>query len=83
VTAPEARPGAPEPYEERIRALPPHERIRIAVALSMAVRELAEAGIRLRHPNADDAEVRVRLAVRLYGREAVSRVLGPLPDDAF
>jgi hypothetical protein len=83
VTALEAQALAPDPYEERVRALPPYERMRIAVALSMAVRELAEAGIRLRHPNADDAEVRLRLAVRLYGREAVSRVLGPLPDDAF
>jgi hypothetical protein len=49
----------------------------------MAVRQLAEAGIRMRHPKADAAEVRARLGVRLYGREAVSRVLGPLPDDAI
>ena len=69
-------------YQEGLRALPPHERLRIAVAISMAVRQLAEAGIRLRHPKADAAEVRARLAVRLYGREVVGRVLGSLPDDA-
>lgn len=50
--------------------------------LSMAVRELALAGIRERHPEASEQEVRVRLAVRLYGREAATRLFGAVPDDA-
>jgi hypothetical protein len=52
------------------------------MALSRALRQPAEAGIRERHPVADDAEVRVRLTVRLYGREAAKRLFGDLPDDA-
>jgi hypothetical protein len=46
------------------------------------VRELAVAGIRARHPNADEAEIRVRLVVRLYGRDLAARVYGAVPDDA-
>jgi hypothetical protein len=50
--------------------------------LSRAVRELAIAGIRQRHPEADEQEVRVRLTVRLYGRAAATRLFGTVPDDA-
>jgi hypothetical protein len=71
-----------ERYHAFLRALPPHERMRIADGLCTSVRQLAEAGIRLRHPGASDAEVRLRLAVRMYGREAVERVLGSAPADA-
>jgi hypothetical protein len=71
-----------ERYHAFLRALPPHERLRIADGLCTSVRQLAEAGIRLRHPRASDEEVAVRLAVRLYGREAAMRVFGAVPDDA-
>lgn len=50
--------------------------------LSRAVRELALAGIRQRHPEAGEQEVRVRLAARLYGRAAAVRLFGAVPDDA-
>jgi hypothetical protein len=46
------------------------------------VRELAIAGIRQRHPEADEQEIRVRLTVRLYGREAAIKLFGAVPDDA-
>jgi hypothetical protein len=46
------------------------------------VRELALAGLRLRHPQADEQELRVRLTVRLYGRAAGVRLFGAVPDDA-
>ncbi len=52
------------------------------MALSSAVRQLAEAGIRTRNPGASPAEVRVRLAVRLYGRVAAMRLFGEIPNDA-
>ena len=60
-------------------------RLRIASRLTTAVRKLAEAGIRERHPEATDDEVRVRLAVRLYGRSRIGRLLGAtaIPDDAI
>jgi hypothetical protein len=46
------------------------------------VRELAVEGIRGRHPAAEPAELRVRLAVRLYGREAAERMFDEVPADA-
>ncbi len=69
-------------YHQLLRALPPHARLARALALSRSVRELAIAGIRARHPSATDAEVDIRLTVRLYGRELASRLHGELPDDA-
>jgi hypothetical protein len=69
-------------YRRKLGELTPAARLEVAVALSRAVRELAEAGIRQRHPGADADEVKVRLAVRLYGRQAAERLFGRVPDDA-
>jgi hypothetical protein len=69
-------------YHELLRRQAPHERLQAAMALSRAVRQLAEAGIRERHPLAGAAEVRIRLTVRLYGRDTAKRLFGELPDDA-
>ena len=46
------------------------------------LRALAEAGIRERHPDATDEEVRTRLTVRLYGRAAAEKLFGAVPGDA-
>lgn len=75
-------PAEVERYHAHLRALPPHERLRIALGLSAAVRSLAEAGIRQRHPRADEEEVRVRLVARLHGREAALRLFQNVPADA-
>lgn len=75
-------PSADARYHELLRALPPERRLETAMKLSRAVRELAIAGIRQRHPDADEHEVRVRLVVRLYGRAAAERLFGAVPDDA-
>jgi hypothetical protein len=69
-------------YHELLRAQEPWQRLRTAIALSSAVRQLAEAGLRMRHPGASDQELRVRLAVRLYGRAAAIRLFATVPDDA-
>jgi hypothetical protein len=66
-------------YIELLRAQSPVDRLRKAGALTRAVRQMAEAGIRLRHPDADDTEVRVRLAVRLYGKDVAVRLFGSHP----
>jgi hypothetical protein len=50
--------------------------------LSRAVRELALAGIRERHPTATESELRVRLTVRLYGRAVAQRLFESVPADA-
>ncbi|MBK8251747.1 MAG: hypothetical protein IPK82_03655 [Polyangiaceae bacterium] len=60
----------------------PENRLEAAVRLSQAVREMALAGIRERHPAADEQELRVRLTVRLYGRECARRLFGNVPEDA-
>jgi DNA-binding HxlR family transcriptional regulator len=70
-------------YHELLRAQPPHDRLAQAMRLSRSVRELALAGIVMRHPGASERETRVRLAVRLYGRELAQRVFGRLPSDAI
>ena len=60
----------------------PAQRLAAADRLSTAVRELATAGIRERHPNADEHEIRVRLTVRMYGRAAAVRLFRDVPSDA-
>jgi len=69
-------------YHELLRALPPERRLEAAISLSRGVRALAEAGIRERCPDASDEEVRVRLTVRLYGRDAAQKLFGAVPHDA-
>lgn len=56
-----------------LRRLFPAERLRKAADLTQAVRWMAEAGIRQRFPQADELEVRVRLAERLPLAEALGR----------
>lgn len=73
---------ADERYHELLRACAPHERLARADALTRMVRDLAVQGIRMRHPNATAHELQVRLAVRLYGREAAERIYGDVPADA-
>jgi hypothetical protein len=71
-------------YHELLRAQQPWERLRTAAALTTAVRTLAMAGLRSRHPAASTEELRVRLTVRLYGRIAAERIFsGRVPADAI
>ena len=70
-------------YHELLRAQQPAARLAQAAALTQAVRQLAQAGIRHRHPQASDAEVRIRLTARLYGRDAAQRLFGAVPADAI
>jgi hypothetical protein len=63
------------------------EKSRLTWQLSADARANAEAGERLRHPNAPEMEIRVRAAARYLGRETVMRVYGwdpesnePFPD---
>jgi hypothetical protein len=66
-------------YIELLRAQSPVDRLRKAAALTRAVRQIAEAGIRVYFPQADELEVRVRLAERIYGRVVALRLFGPHP----
>jgi hypothetical protein len=75
-------PAANARYHELLRAMAPERRLEAAMGLSRAVRELAVAGLRSRHPDASEDELRVRLTVRLYGREAALRLFRAVPEDA-
>jgi hypothetical protein len=75
-------PEANARYHELLRRMSPERRLEAAMRLSQAIRELAIAGIRQRHPEATDQEVHVRLAVRLYGRACAQKLFGSVPDDA-
>ncbi len=69
-------------YHELLRRMPPEKRLEAAMRLSLAVRELALAGIRSRHPDASEHELRVRLAARLYGVACARRLFREVPEDA-
>src|SRR4051794_38631292 len=47
-------------YYEHLRAKAPYERLAQAASLTRMTRELAVAGIRQRHPDASDDEIRKR-----------------------
>jgi hypothetical protein len=61
---------------ERWREMSPADKLGEVAALNNACEQLSEAGIRIRYPGADDAEVHRRaLALRL-GRDTMVRVYG-------
>jgi hypothetical protein len=75
-------PAQLEEYFARLRALTPEQRLQIVARLNRGVRRMAMMGLKLRHPGASDAELRVRLTVRLHGREFAQRVFTSVPADA-
>jgi hypothetical protein len=75
-------PAQQEAYYQRLRKLTPVERLQIVSRLNRGVRRLAMIGLRMQHPGASEEEVRVRLVVRLYGREFAERHCDNVPADA-
>jgi hypothetical protein len=69
-------------YTALLTRMTPAQRLEMASSLSMSVRTLALAGLRQRHPHADEEELKRRLTVRLYGRNVGIRLHGSIPDDA-
>ena len=61
------------------REAPAWRKLEMAGDLRRGVLELAESGIRIRHPHASDTEVRRLLADIVLGAELAARVYGPLP----
>lgn len=64
---------------ELLRQAPPWRKLEQVGQMNAAVRLLATQGLRQRHPQADEAEIRRRLAGLLLGEELATRVYGPLP----
>lgn len=63
------------------RETPAWRKIEMVEDLNRTVRILAVGGLRRRHPNANDEEIRRRLADLLLGSELAAEVYGPLEDD--
>lgn len=56
------------------RRMSPAETVTIVGGISVAVRELALAGVRMRHPHASDRECALRLAIITLGPELACKV---------
>ena len=69
-------PAARARYFELLRARSPEQRLAMACSLTRAVRQLAEADIRARIPEATEARVKAESAARIYGRETAQRLFG-------
>lgn len=61
----------------RLRAAGPQRRLDMARDASRAIRQLAWNGLRLRHPHADENELRWRYVALTLGEEAAKRLFGP------
>lgn len=66
-------------YIERLRGQSPVDRLRAAGALTKAVRRLAWAGLRHRHPEEPDEWLRVRFVLQTYGEDAARRLFNDHP----
>ena len=67
---------------ERLRQMPPWRKLALVGEMNRAVRTLALAGLRQRHPQDTPTQYRRRLADLLLGPELAARVYGSGPDDA-
>lgn len=63
-----------------LRQMPPERKMALVGEMNRAVRALALAGLRQRHPDDSPAQRRRRLADLLLGSELAARAYGPLPE---
>ena len=57
-----------ERQRETFRRMTPQQRLAVAAEMSDEIRAVAEGGIRQRHPDYSDAEIRAALVAILLGR---------------
>ncbi len=63
---------------ERLRAAGPQRRLDMARDASRAIRQLAWNGLRLRHPHANENELRRRYVALTLGEEVAEQLFVPL-----
>jgi hypothetical protein len=73
------------PETERIlfamlRDMPAWRKLELVAQLNQAVRELALSGLRERYPQADEAEIRRKLADLVLGSELAEKAYGPVTE---
>lgn len=74
MAAHDTSPDSLKQQRDAFRRMSPSERLRAAAEMSESVRDLAEAGIRRRHPGMSDAEVRAALVRLLLGPDSPDRL---------
>ncbi len=72
----DTRPEAEAVLLDLLRAAPPWRKLQMVEQLNTQMKTLMLSGLRLRHPQADDAELRRRMADLLLGNELAERVYG-------
>ena len=65
---------------EKLRAMPAWRKVEMVTALTQACQKMALIGLRRRYPNADEKELRLRLAALWLDRETMVKVYGWDPD---
>jgi hypothetical protein len=66
--------GAEQAYVKMLREAPPWRKAAMVDSLTRTCQELAAAGIRMRHPEATEKEIRLRLAALWLDRELMIRM---------
>lgn len=79
--SPDTSPEAERVLIELLRQAPAWRRLQLTDRMSVTVRQLCLAGIRMRHPKASPDEVRRRFAELHLGAELAAKVYGPPPAD--
>jgi hypothetical protein len=79
--SPDTSPQVEQIQIERLRHMPVWRKLALVGEMNRAVRDLALAGLRQRHPNDSPAQRRRRLADLLLGEELAARVYGLGPED--
>lgn len=66
---------------ELLRQAPPWRKAHMLGQMYQTMKQLALIGLRHRHPDASEAELRRRLADIILGSDLAARVYGPFPPD--
>lgn len=74
-------PRVEEQLVQMLRQTPPWRKMQMVAELNATVKLMLLTGLRQRHPNASESELRRRLAGLLLGEELARKVYGDLPDD--
>ncbi|MEA3337967.1 MAG: hypothetical protein U9R25_18920 [Chloroflexota bacterium] len=75
----DTHPEAENVWLDLLRQAPPWRKLALVGQMNATVRLLAVQGLRQRYPQADESEIRRRLAGLLLGEALAARVYGPLP----
>jgi len=73
-------PEAEAVYVRLLSQAPAWKKMDIVNQLYLTAVSMGRAGIRRRHPNADEEEIRKRLARMFLGDELARKVYGPVPE---